>query len=255
MCELRLPDDKLGNMIRLSARWQEPKIRLDGLPLLRYRLAQQQHHKVPRGRLGDVSKEHRVIGASGRVTRDAYLGLRDSWLLEDDALLDSIEALEAQADGTFYPTGHGPESCATIACTDLWGYLVPLSETEEFESLFLTHEDEQIAKLYAKRFVYARWHDGAEGKPEVGFFPAPVLNETPLPGSVCKKATWARFWSWGPGGEHHFDMHCDLVTGRCSAEIVSGNEALPAVHFRVAAAKIAPYVTIGEDVHYGEEKN
>ena len=185
---------------------------------------------------------------------EAYLGLRDSWLLEDDALLDSIEALQAQADGAFYPTGRGPESCASIACTDLLGYLVPPSEAEAFERLFLTHEDEQIAKLYAKRFAYARWRDGAEGKPEVGFLPAPTLKETPLPGSAGKKATWARFWSWGPAAEHHFDMHCDLVTGRCSAEIVSEKGTLPAVHFRVAAAKLAQYATIGEGVRYGEGK-
>lgn len=184
----------------------------------------------------------------------AYLGLRDSWLLEDDALLDAIEALQAQADGTFYPSGRGPESCAGIACRDLWGYLVPPSEAEAFERLFLTHEDERIAKLYAKRFVYARWRDGAESKPEVAFLPAPTLKETPLPGSVGKKATWARFWSWGPAAEHHFDMRCNLVTGRCSAEIVSRNETLPAARFRVAAAKIASYVTIGEGVHYGEGK-
>ena len=158
---------------------------------------------------------------------EAYLGLRDSWLLEDDALLDSIEALQAQADGTFYPTGREPESCASIACTDLWGYLVPPSEAEAFERLFLTYEDERIAKLYAKRFVYARWRDDAEGKPEVDFFPAPVLKETPLPGSVGKKATWAHFWSWGPATEYHFDMRCNLATGRCSVEIASGNEALP----------------------------
>lgn len=139
---------------------------------------------------------------------EAYLGLRDSWLLEDDALLDSIEALQAQADGTFYPTGRGPESCASIACTDLWGYLVPPSEAEAFERLFLTYEDERIAKLYAKRFVYARWRDDAEGKPEVDFFPAPVLKETPLPGSVGKKATWARFWTWGacPRGQHRHTL-------------------------------------------------
>lgn len=184
----------------------------------------------------------------------AYLGLRDDWLLEDDTLLDSIEALQAQADGTFYPTGYGPESCASIACRDLWGYLIPPSEAEAFERLFLALEDERISKLYAKRFVYARWRDGAEGKPEVSFLPAPALKETPLPDSAGKKATWARFWSWGPGSGHHFDMHCDLVTGRCSAEIVSEKGTLPAAYFRVAAAKIAPYVTIGEDVHYGEDK-
>ena len=186
---------------------------------------------------------------------NAYLGLRDSWLLEDDALLDSIEALQAQADGTFYPTGRGPESCASIACADLWGYLVPPSETKAFERLFLAHKDERIAKPYAKRFAYARWRDGAGGKSEVGFLPAPVLKETPLPGSVGKKATWARFWSWGPAAEYCFDMRCDLVTGRCSAEIVSGKEELPAVRFRVAAAKLAPYATIDEGVRYGEEKN
>lgn len=87
---------------------------------------------------------------------DAYLGLRDGWLLEDDALLDSIEVLQAQADDTFYPIGRGPESCAGIACRDLWGYLVPSSEAESFERLFLTHEDERIARLYAKRFASAR---------------------------------------------------------------------------------------------------
>lgn len=184
----------------------------------------------------------------------AYLGLRDSWLIEDDTLLDSIEALQAQADGTFYPTGHGPESCASIACRDLWGYLIPPTEMEAFERLFLAHEDEQIAKLYAKRFAYARWRDGAGGEPEVGFLPAPVLKEAPLPGSAGKKATWARFWSWGPAAEHHFDMRCNLVTGRCSAEIVSEKKELPAARFRVAAAKLAPYVTIGEGVRYGEEK-
>ena len=184
----------------------------------------------------------------------AYLGLRDVWLFEDDTLLDSIEALQAQADGTFYPTVHGPESCASIACRDLWGYLIPPSEAEAFERLFLALEDERISKLYAKRFVYARWRDGAEGKPEVGLLPAPTLKETPLPGSVGKKATWARFWSWGPAVKYHFDIRCDLVTGRCSTEIVSEKGTLPAAYFRVAAAKIAPYVTIGEDVHYGEDK-
>lgn len=184
----------------------------------------------------------------------AYLGLRDDWFLEDDALLDSIEALQAQADGTFYPTGRGSESCAGIACTDLWGYLVPPSEAEAFERLFLALEDERISKLYARRFTYARWRDGVEGKPEVDFFPAPVLKETPLPGSVGKKATWARFWSWGPAAERHFDMHCNLVAGRCSAEITSEKGMLPTARFRVAAAKLAQYATIGEGVRYGEGK-
>ena len=183
---------------------------------------------------------------------DAYLGLRDSWLLEDDALLDSIEALQAQADGTFYPTGRGPESCASIACTDLWGYLVPPSEAEAFERLFLTYEDERIAKLYAKRFVYARWRDDAEGKPEVDFFPAPVLKETPLPSSVGKKATWARFWTWGPAPEGNIDIRCNLATGWCEIEYTSRKRDLPAARFRVAAAKIAPYAAIGEGARYGE---
>lgn len=111
-----------------------------------------------------------------------------------------------------------------------------------------------VSKLYAKRFVYARWRDSAEVKLEVGLLPAPTLKETPLPGSVGKKATWAHFWSWSPAVEYHFDMRCNLVTGRCSAEIVSGNEALPAARFRVAAAKLAQYATIGEGVRYGEGK-
>lgn len=46
----------------------------------------------------------------------AYLGLRDSWFWEDDAILDAIETLQDQADGTFYPairaeghtTSHAP---------------------------------------------------------------------------------------------------------------------------------------------------
>ena len=184
----------------------------------------------------------------------AYLGLRDSWLLEDDALLDSIEALQAQADGTFYPTGRGPESCAGIACRDLWGYLVPPSEAEAFERLFLTHEDERITKLYAKRFVYARWRDDVEGKPEVAFLPAPAPKETPFPGSVGKKATWARFWTWGPAPEGNIDIRCNLATGWCEIEYTSRKRDLPATRFRVAATKIAPYATIGEGARYGEGK-
>lgn len=118
----------------------------------------------------------------------------------------------------------------------------------------MAFEDERIAKLYAKRFVYALWRDGVEGKPEVGFLPAPTLKETPLPGSVGKKATWSRFWSWGPAAKRHFDLRCDLVTDRCSAAIVSGKEVLPAARFRVAAAKLTPYATIGEGARYGEGK-
>ena len=117
----------------------------------------------------------------------AYLGLRDSWLLEDGALLDSIEALQAQADGTFYPIGFGPESCASIACTDLWGYLVPPPETEAFERLFLANVDERIAKLYAKRFAYARWRDSTDDKPEVGFLPAPVSRRRPLRAASARR--------------------------------------------------------------------
>lgn len=47
-------------------------------------------------------------------------------------------------------------------------------------------------------------------------------------------------------------MSCDLVTGWCEIEYVSRKRDLPAARFRVAAAKLAPYATIGEGVHYGE---
>lgn len=50
----------------------------------------------------------------------AYLGLRDSWFWEDDAILDAIETLQDQADGTFYPAEYGPEGHTDIACPNLW---------------------------------------------------------------------------------------------------------------------------------------
>ena len=63
----------------------------------------------------------------------AYLGLRDSWFWEDDAILDAIETLQDQADGTFYPAEYGPEGHTDIACPNLWGYLIPQEESEPFE--------------------------------------------------------------------------------------------------------------------------
>lgn len=182
----------------------------------------------------------------------AYLGLRDSWFWEDDAILDAIETLQDQADGTFYPAEYGPEGHTDIACPDLWGYLIPQEESEPFERLFAAREDEQVAKLYGTRFAYARWYNGADGEPKVGFLPAPVSREEPLAGGVGEKATWARFWTWGPALEDNIDMSCDLVTGWCEIEYVSRKRDLPAARFRVAAAKLAPYATIGEGVHYGE---
>lgn len=141
----------------------------------------------------------------------AYLGLRDSWFWEDDAILDAIETLQDQADGTFYPAEYGPEGHTDIACPNLWGYLIPQEESEPFERLFAAREDEQVAKLYGTRFAYARWYNGADGEPKVGFLPAPVSREEPLAGGVGKKATWARFWTWGPALEDNIDMSCDLV--------------------------------------------
>lgn len=91
----------------------------------------------------------------------AYLGLRDSWFWEDDAILDAIETLQDQADGTFYPAEYGPEGHTDIACPNLWGYLIPQEESEPFERLFAAREDEQVAKLYGTRFAYARWYNGA----------------------------------------------------------------------------------------------
>ena len=71
---------------------------------------------------------------------DTYLGLRDGWFWQDDAILDAIEVLQGQADGTFYPTEYGPESLADVSCPDLWGYLVPQVEAEPFERLFVACE-------------------------------------------------------------------------------------------------------------------
>ena len=133
----------------------------------------------------------------------AYLGLRDGWFWEDDAILDAIETLQGQADGTFYPTEYGPEGHTDIARPDLWGYLIPKEQSEPFERLFAAREDEQVAKLYGTRFAYARWYNGADGEPKVGFLPAPVSREEPLAGGVGEKATWARFWTWGPALEEH----------------------------------------------------
>ena len=83
----------------------------------------------------------------------AYLGLRDSWFWEDDAILDAIETLQDQADGTFYPAEYGPEGHTDIACPNLWGYLIPQEESEPFERLFAAREDEQVAKLYLRPMV------------------------------------------------------------------------------------------------------
>lgn len=184
----------------------------------------------------------------------AYLGLRDGWFWEDDTILDAIELIQDQADGTFYPTEYGPESLVDIACPDLWGYLIPQEESEPFERLFTAREDEQIAKLYETRFAYARWGLGADGEAKASFLPAPVSREEPIAGGVGKKAMWARFWTWGAALEDNMDMRCDLVTGWCEIEYVSGKRDLPAARFRVAAPKLAPYATIGEGVRYGERK-
>ena len=186
---------------------------------------------------------------------NVYLGLRDDWFfLENPAVLNAIEALQDMADGTFYPTEYGPESLADIACPDLWGYLVPQAETEPFEYLFVTREDKQIAKLYESRFTYAQWSAGVDGEAKVSFIPAPVSEEEPLAGGIGEKATWARFWTWGPGPEGTIDMRCDLTTGWFEVEYISAKRNLPTVRFRVAAAKLSPYITISEGVRYGERE-
>ena len=182
----------------------------------------------------------------------AYLGLRDGWFWEDDAILDAIETLQGQADGTFYPTEYGPENRADIACPDLWGYLIPPAESESFERLFAAREDEQIAKLYGSRFAYARWDAAANSEPKVSFLAAPVSEEEPIAGGIGKKATWARFWTWESALEGNIDIRCDLVTGWCEIEYTSRKRDLPAARFRVAAAKLAPYAIIGEGARYGE---
>lgn len=117
---------------------------------------------------------------------------------------------------------------------------------------FAAREDEKIAKLYENRFVYARWDVGADGEPKVDFLPAPASEEEPITGGVGEKATWARFWTWGSALEGNIDIRCDLVAGWCEIEYVSRNRDLPAARFRVAAAKLAPYATIGEGARYGE---
>lgn len=157
----------------------------------------------------------------------AYLGLRDSWFWEDDAILDAIETLQDQADGTFYPAEYGPEGHTDIACPNLWGYLIPQEESEPFERLFAAREDEQVAKLYGTRFAYARWYNGADGEPKVGFLPAPVSREEPLAGGVGKKATWARFWTWGPALEDNIDMSCDWSRVGAKSSTSPGNATFP----------------------------
>ena len=181
-----------------------------------------------------------------------YLGLRDGWFWEDDAILNAIETLQGQADGTFYLTEYGPESLVDVACPDLWGYLIPQVEADPFERLFAAREDERIAKLYEDRFAYARWDVGADGEPKVGFLPAPVSEEEPIAGGIGEKATRARFWTWGPAPEGNIDIRCDLVTGWCEIVYVSRKRDLPAARFRVAAARLEPYATIGEGARYGE---
>lgn len=65
----------------------------------------------------------------------AYLGLRDSWFWEDDAILDAIETLQDQATArSTRPNTAGGHT--DIACPNLWGYLIPQEESEPFERLF-----------------------------------------------------------------------------------------------------------------------
>lgn len=47
-------------------------------------------------------------------------------------------------------------------------------------------------------------------------------------------------------------MRYDLITGWYEIEYVSRKRDLSAARFRVAAAKLTPYATIGEGVRYGE---
>ena len=182
---------------------------------------------------------------------DTYLGLRDDWFLEDPAVLDAIEMLQGMAGGTFYPIEYGPESAADITCPDLWGYLIPQEEAEPFERLFVAREDKQIARLYESCFSYARWGTDADASHN-GLLLAPVSEEKPIVGGIGIKATWARFWTWGPALENGIDIRCNWATGWCEAEYVSAKHDLPTVRFKVAAAKLAPYITIGEGVRYGE---
>lgn len=120
----------------------------------------------------------------------AHPGLHDGWFWEDDAVLDAIEVLQGQADGTFYPTEYGPESLVDVACPDLWGYLVPRAEAEPFERLFAAREDEQIAELYGGRFAYARWDIGADGEAKASFLPAPPSAKAPVTASTEKARGW-----------------------------------------------------------------
>lgn len=110
----------------------------------------------------------------------AYLGLRDSWFWEDDAILDAIETLQDQADGTFYPAEYGPEGHTDIACPNLWGYLIPQEESEPFERLFAAREDEQVAKLYGPASPTPDGTTVPTANPRWAFSPRPSPVRSPL---------------------------------------------------------------------------
>ena len=164
--------------------------------------------------------------------------LGDSPLMAD--LLDGLVLIDTPMEGSFYPVALGHAS-DRIEYPDMYGWAIAPSQREPFESLYHAHELAKVEKAFPGSFVHCEWVD--PGAYVARLVPAPVHGDQPLPGSVGKCATWARFTSFG-WRPNQFDLSCDLVSGRCRASIY-GEGALPEVTFKVAPGKLRALVTIG----------
>ncbi len=169
-------------------------------------------------------------------------GLRNGILLEFDDVLDALEVIQPQVEGTFYPTDLGAASVGQAPFPDLFGWLIGPDRADAFEELFLSYEDEAIKAAYPDAFTYVRWDQDNRGQPAMRLLHAPVAEDTPMPGKDGRRATWARFWTHGvPGGER-LAISCDLMDGRCLAGRPGGRG--PALPFRVDPDELLPLITL-----------
>lgn len=188
------------------------------------------------------------------MTSRCLCGLRNGILLEFDDVLDALETIQPQVEGTFYPTGLGAEGAGHAPFPDLFGWLIGPDRANAFERQFLAYEDDALRAAYPDAFVYVRWDRDAGDQPAMRLFHAPVSADTPMPGKAGCTATWARFWTHGEPSKGSLSISCDLKSGRCLASC-SGKSAL-ALPFRVAPGKLMPLITLqGTQAYRGRKRS
>lgn len=186
------------------------------------------------------------------MTSKCLYGLRGGILLEFDDVLDALEVIQPQVEGTFYPTGLGAESMGQAPYPDLFGWLIGPDRANAFEELFLAHEDEAIQAAYPDAFTYVRWDQGDWGQPSMRLFHAPVAADTPMHGKAGCRATWARFWTHGESSGEGLVLYCDLISGRCLADRPGRHGSV--LTFRIAPGKLLPLITLQGAHAYRDRK-